>query len=253
MRKCAFTFSMLLTGFALFLPLVASADTPADSLWLRAVNLSEESKDLVPGTIESYMQETDKHGKPKDEDKYHHSWGKLSLRDDGEITYETVKVIKDGEDITEEEQAKDKEKQEEEDGKDSDGFDPEEHSPFDAETQDRLSIERLDETETTDGKDLAVYSFIKHPAEEDDEEVTGKAWFDIATGVPVKIEYTTDPLPKRVKRMVTTMEYVYSAPDTLVVGKMIMEATGGILFIKKHFHAEMTFADHWRTPEGYDE
>jgi hypothetical protein len=253
MTKCAFAFSMLLTGFALLLPLVASADTPEDSLWLRAVNLSEESKDLVPGAIESHMQEMDKHGKPKDEDKYQHSWGKLGPGDDGEIEYETVKAIKDGEDITEEEQAKEKEEQEEEDGKDSDGFDPEDHNPFDADSQDRMFIERLDETETADGRDLAVYRFIKLPADKEDEEVIGKAWFDIAKGVPVKIEYTTDPLPKRVKRMVTTMEYIYSPPDTLIVRRMIVDATGGILFIKKHFHAEMTFTDHWRRPEGHEE
>ncbi len=252
MRKCSLVFSMLLTVLALGLPLPASADTPADSLWLRAVNLSEESKDLVPGTIESYMQEMDKHGKPKDEDKYRHSWGKLCLRDDGEIEYESVKVIKDGEDITEEERAKERERQEEED-EDSDGINPEGYSPFDADSQDRMFIERLEETETADGKDLAVYRFVKLPADKDDEEVIGKAWFDIATAVPVRIEYTTDPLPKRVKRMVTTMEYIYSAPDTLVVGKMIVDATGGILFIKKHFRAKMIFTDHWLRPEGYEE
>jgi len=233
---------------ALGFPLAASADTPADSLWVRAVNLSEQSKDLVPGTIESYVQEVDKHGKPKDEGKYQHGWGKLSLGDSGKVEYEPVKVIENGEDITEEEQAKERERQEKKNEKDSDSFTAEGYTPFNAEVQDRMSIESLDKTEMVDGKDLVVYEFVEHPEDEDDNEVTGKAWFDIAAGVPVKIEYTTDPLPKHVKRMVTTMEFNYSAPDTLVVGRMIMDVTGGILFIKKHFHMEMTFAEYWRLP-----
>ncbi len=118
MRKWLIFFSMLVTGLLPGLSIVAGADTPTDSLWLRAVSLSEQSKDLVPGTMESYMQEVDKHGKPKDEDKYHHSWGKLCLSDGGEVEYQPVKVIKDGEDITEEEQVREREKREKEDEED---------------------------------------------------------------------------------------------------------------------------------------
>jgi hypothetical protein len=253
MRKQLVFLSMLMTWLVLGLSIVASADTPTDSLWLRAVNLSEQSKDLVPGTMESHMQEVDKHGKPKDDDKYRHTWGKLSLGDNGEVEYVPVKVIKNGEDITEEEQTKERERQEKEDEEDSEGFTTEGYTPFNAEVQDRMSIERLDETEVVDGRDLIVYKFVEHPDDEDDDEVTGTAWFDTATGVPVRIEYTADPLPKRVKRMVTTMEYAYSAPDTLVAKRMIMDATGGMLFIKKHFHMEMTFDGYWRLPEDYEE
>ena len=256
MKKLVVFFSVLATGIALGSSCVASAETPTDSLWLRAVDLSEQSRDLVPGTMESFMQEVDKHGKPKDDDKYRHSWGQLSLGGDGEVRYEPVKVIKDGDDITEEEQAKERERQENDDKEDSNSFTSEGYTPFKEGAQDRMSIERLDETEMVDGKDLVVYKFVEHPDDGDDEnddKVTGTVWFDVATGVPVKMEYTTDPLPKRVKRMITTMKYAYAAPDTLVVRRMIMDATGGLLFIKKHFHVEMTFDEYWRLPEGYEE
>jgi len=256
MRELMVFFSVLVTGVVLGLSIMASAETPTDSLWLRAVDLSEQSRDLVPGTMESFMQEVDKHGKPKDEDKYRHSWGQLSLNGDGEVEYEPAKVIKDGEDITEEEQAKERERQEKEDEEDSESFTSEGYTPFRGGAQDRMSIERLDETEMVDGRGLVVYKFVEHPADDDDEDddkVAGTVWFDVATGVPVKMEYTPDPLPKRVKRMITTMEYAYAAPDTLVVKRMIMDATGGLLFIKKHFHMEMTFDEYWRLPEGYEE
>jgi hypothetical protein len=253
MREYLVLISMLATGFALGLPLAAGADTITDSLWIGAVDLAEQNRDLVPGTIESYMQEVDKHGKPKDEDKYRHSWAKLTLNADGEVEYESIKVIDDGEDITAEEQAREREKRDEQDDEDSRSFTTRGYSPFRRSAQERMSIERMEETDVLDGMDLVVYRFTEHPEDEDGEKVTGTAWFDPATGVPVKMEYTTDPLPKRVKRMITTMEYASPAPDSLIVKRMTMDVTGGILFIKKHFHMEMTFGDHWRLPEGYEE
>jgi hypothetical protein len=253
MRISAFAAAILFTGSVLCLPRPSGAGAPADSLWLKAVGLAEKSKDLVPGSIESYMQEVDKHGNPKHEEDFRHSWGRLSLGEDGKVEYESVKVLEKGKDVTEEERAKEAKRREKGGDEDSDGFSVEGYSPFDTEAQDRMSIVRCEETESADGKDLAVYEFVEHPGADRKEEVSGKAWLDISTGVPVKIEYTSDPLPKRVKRMTTTVEYRYSPPDTLVPERFTMDVTGGILFIKKHFHMEMTFSDHWRLPEGYDE
>ncbi len=248
-----YLFALLLMGALTWSHACAMAGDPRqDPLWQKAVELSEKSKDLVPGTIESFMQEVDKHGEPKDAEKNRRSWGKLYLRDDGEIEYEPVKVIKDGEDITEEERARDREREEEKDGE-SESFSTEGYSPFAADAQERISIERLDETELIGEQSLVVYEFVERPEGEGGEEVTGTAWFDAETGIPTRIEYTTDPLPKRVKRMITTIEYDYSEPDTLVAGRMILDASGGFLFIKKHFHVEMKFDDYWRLPEGYEE
>jgi hypothetical protein len=231
----------------------AGAKEPADSVWIKAVSLAEQNRDLVPGTIESYMQEVDKHGKPKDEDKYRHTWARLSLNAEGEVEYGSIKVIDDGKDITEEEQAKELKRRDEDNEDDSGSFSAKGYSPFRRDAQERMSIERMKETEVVDGRDLVVFKFVEHPEDEDGEEFMGTAWFDPASGVPVRMQYSTDPLPKRVKRMITTMEYGYSEPDSLVVKKMTMDVTGGILFIKKHFHMEMNFSDHWRLPEGYEE
>ena len=253
MREYLVLIPMLATGFAMVLPLAAGAETITDSLWIGAVDLAEQNRDLVPGTMESYVQEVDKHGKPKDEDKYRHTWAKLSLNADGEIEYGSVKVIDNGKDITEQEQAREREKRDEENDGDSKSFTTKGYSPFRIGARERVSIQRMEETEVVDGMDLIVFKFVEHPEDEDGEEFTGTAWFDPASGVPVRMEYTTDPLPKRVKRMITAMEYFYSAPDSLVVKRMTVDVTGGMLFIKKHFHMEMTFGDHWRLPEGYEE
>jgi hypothetical protein len=230
-----------------------SEAAPVDSLWLRAVALSEMNDDLVPGSIRTRMQEVDKHGEPKDGEKYRESWAKLSLGEDGEVEFETVKVMDDGEDITAEWKAEEEERKAKRDDEDeeSESHEMEDYNPFDPESQERMSIDRLSTGEVVDGKNTVMYEFTEHT--EDDEEVRGRAWLETDTGVPVRVEYTVDPLPKRVKHMATTMEYEYVAPDSLVVKSMFIEATGGILFIKKHFHMSMTFTDYWRLPEGYED
>ena len=224
---------------------------PADSLWRRAVGLSEMNDDLVPGSMKTRMQEVDKHGKPKDEEKYRETWAKMSLGEDGEVEFETTKVIDDGEDVTEEKKAEEEErkaKREDEDDE-SESHEMEVYNPFDVGSQERMSIERSSTMEVVSGRNTVVYEFTEHI--DDDAEVSGRAWLEVGTGVPVRVEYAVAPLPKRVKRMITTLEYEYVAPDSLIVSHIFVEATGGILFIKKYFHMDMTFTNYWRLPEGY--
>jgi hypothetical protein len=234
----------------------AAAEAPADSLWAKAVALWSLNDDLVPGLIKMHMQEVDKHGEIKDEAKYHEVWSTLGLGEDGEVESGMVKVIENGEDVTEKEKAKleseqDAEKSEGQgkDDEDSESQQMEGYSPFDSESQARVSLKSVGPGGSVSGRSTLLYEFTERT--EKDVEFTGKAWLDAGTGAPVKIEYTLDPLPKRVKHMVTTMEYEHIAPDSLIVRSMAVDVTGGILFIKKHFHMAMTFDDYWRLPEDY--
>jgi hypothetical protein len=235
------------------------AGVPADSLWVKAVALSERNDDLVPGLMKMHMQEVDKHGQPKDRDKYHEVWSRLWLGDDGEVEYEMLKTIENGEDVTEKEKAKEEEQEKKDAEKDEgDGAndDSETHemqgySPFGRENQARISVEVVGDGGIIDGKPTSLYRFSERT--DDDIVISGKAWLEKDTGAPVKVEYAPDPLPKRVKHMMTTMHYEHVYPDSLIVKSMFVEVTGGILFIKKHFHMNMEFDDYWRLPEGYGE
>jgi hypothetical protein len=230
------------------------AETPSDTLWLKAVALSDKNDDLVPGLMKMRMQEVDSEGKPKDSGKYREVWSALSLGADGEVEYGLIKAIENGEDITEEEKAKEEKAKEEERDGEAEGDDSESHemkgySPFAPESQPDISLESAGDGGVIGGRSTVLYSFTDQS--DDGVVISGDAWLDRATGAPVKIEYTPDPLPKRVKRMVTTMEFEHIGPDSLIVKRMSVEVTGGILFIKKHFHMDMVFDDYWRLPEGY--
>jgi hypothetical protein len=225
-----------------------------DSLWARAVSLNSANSNWVPGSIYMHMQEVDKHGEPKD-GSGHEVWTRLYLGEEGEVESEMVKVLDDGEDITQEERAR-REKEDAERDDDEDGGDRmvmESYSPFDPEHQGGVEARATGEEEAVDGRPCAVFEFTDERESEDEDEegtVMGKVWLEIETGIPLKAEYTTDPLPKRVKKMNTTVLYEYSGPEAWYAGSMNIRATGGILFIKKHFSMTMTFSDYWRMPEA---
>lgn len=249
MRFPVAVLSVCLVAIAACRPPACRAEAPTDSLWLKAVGLAELNDDLVPGLMKMHMQEMDKHGRPKDDDKYYEYWSRLFLGEDGEMDFETVKVIENDKDITEEAKAKEREKDEDEDDE-GESRSIERYDPFDADNQGRLSITRLDTTATIDGKSAIAYEFTEQA--DDDKAITGTAWLEAATGIPIRVQYVTDPLPKRVKRMVTTMEYEYAGPDSLIVKQTSIEATGGFLFIKKYFQMDMIFGEYWRLPEDYE-
>jgi hypothetical protein len=128
------------------------------------------------------------------------------------------------------------------------------YSPFDPGQQEGITVKPTGREEVIDGKRCAVFEFEdrrgRDEEDEDDDMIfTGKAWLETGTGIPVKIEFTSDPLPKRVKKMDTMVMYEYAGPDSLYARSTHVEATGGFLFIKKHFRMDMTFSDYWRLPE----
>ncbi len=250
---------VLLSAALCVSPRPAGAEAGPDSLWVKAVALYEANDDWVPGLIHMHMQEVDKHGQPKD-DKGQEVWTRLRLGDDGEVEAEVVKILDDGEDVTEKEKAKEEKKEteqgdDEEDGE-GDGFTMEGYAPFDPEHQEGLDVRATGEEEVVGGRRCAVFEFVdvrEREDEDDDDEtvtVTGRAWLEVGTGTPFKVEYTTDPLPKRVKKMNTTVFYELDEPGSWRAGSMNVQATGGFLFIKKHFNMDMTFDDYWRMPDG---
>ncbi len=255
---------MLSLLMLLLMPALSSA-LGVDSLWARALTLSEANGDWVPGSIYVHMQEVDKHGEPK-QDKVKEVWSRLYLGEGGEVESEILKVLDSGKDVTEEERARrEREEVEENDGRDDEKDDDgdgrvtvEGYSPFDPGKQDGVTVKPTGLEQVIDGKHCAVFEFEdRREGDEDGDDdglvFTGKAWLETGTGIPVRIEFTSDPLPKRVKRMDTTVTYEYAGPDSWYARSTHVEATGGFLFIKKHFRMDMTFSDYWRLPEEQPE
>ena len=272
---CALATSLIC--LILFSPLSSPASRaaePADSaraaaplhppLWMQAVSIFELNKDLVPGKVSQKIQELEKDGRVKSETDVDVA---LALDGAGKIKTEVLKASKDGKDITAEQRKKVDEaakKQAKEDAakksaKKDAGRGSDEHShsfsledtPFNPERQDEVRVTETTRGETIDGTSCACFEFSypeKRPAGAKGKPATikGKAWIEESSGHPVKLEYVSDPLPKHVKSMSTTLRYGADANDAWVVKEMIFEARGSFLFFGKAIRGDISLGDYWK-------
>ena len=244
---------------------VAAPAHPA--LWMQAVSIFESNKNLVPGKVSQKIQELEKDGRVKSETDVDAAY---SLDAAGKIKTEIVKASKDGKDITAEQRKKSDEaakKQAKEDAakkaskKDAAG-ESDEHShsmslddsPFNPDRQNDVRVTKAASGETIDGTRCACFEFSypeKLPAGAKGTPATikGKAWIEESSGRPVKLEYVSDPLPKHVKSMSTTLRYGADANDSWVVKEMIFEARGSFLFIGKSIRGDISLGDYWKYVE----
>jgi hypothetical protein len=238
MNRYFFTFSIILiaSGFNLI------AQTPP--LWQKAVTIQSENLNWTPGTMTMKFELLDKKGRAEmvDVTKY-----KLAVDENGESTSEMVSAFHDGEDVTEKRKTKidkdkaKKDKKGEKNGENNVGFDLEE-SPLHPDNQNSVSVTALDQSKSIDGKSCKSFEYSM-PLDESTK--TGTVWIDAETGAPVLHEFTTTPLPPRMKEMNNTVKFTYTPDKKFYISEMMFNGVGGILIIKKSFRGTMTFEEYW--------
>jgi hypothetical protein len=253
-------------------PLAADSTRAAASahpaLWVRAVQICEAAKDLVPGKVNEKMQELDKKGRVKSETNIDAS---ISLDQAGKIRNDIVKASKDGKDVTAEEKKRSAEqekkaaakeaakKAKEKDAKKDSKDDSDEHSysfslsdtPFNPERQNEVRVAETAGSETIDGASCISFEF-SYPerreigSKDKPATIRGKAWIDESSGRPMKLEYTSDPLPKHVKNMLTTIRYGTDVNGAWVLKQMAFDARGAFLFFGRTIRGDIRFSDYWK-------
>jgi hypothetical protein len=251
-----------------------STRTAADAhpaLWIRAVQICEAAKDLVPGKVNQKMQELDKKGRVKSETNIDAS---ISLDQAGKIRNDIVKASKDGKDITAEEKKRAAEqekkmaakeaakKAKEKDAKKDSKGDSDEHSysfslsdtPFNPERQNEVRVTERAGRETIDGAPCVSFEFSYPDKREAGSKgkpatIRGKAWVDESSARPMKLEYTSDPLPKHVKNMLTTLRYGMDVSGSWVLKQMAFDARGAFLFFGQTIRGDIRFSDYWKYVE----
>lgn len=222
----------------------------------------------VPGLIVERTEDVDDEGRAK---SVQESWVRLHAGDDGEPVSELMKLIKDGKDETEKgkrEEAERRAKAEEAKrrmreheaksgaGKPGPGGDREQNdgksnvtlrfggpTPFDPEVQDSVSYHRLDGGERPPGGTGVAYEFALQTAE--GVTLQGTAWLAAGTGIPLEMQFTTTPLPKRVKEMSASVRFGTGADGAWWPAEVSFTAMGKFLLFKKRFRSSMTFSEYW--------
>lgn len=219
----------------------------------------------VPGQIVTRTEDLDNEGRTKGVQE---SWVRLHPGDDGAPVREVVKVIKNGKDETElarreaAERAKPRTpapgtKRSPEKPAGAGAIDEADDpgaprvslrfggsTPFDPSVQDSVSYHRLDHADRPTAGAGVPYAFEQQTP--GGIVLRGTAWLAEATGIPLEIVFTTDPLPKHVKTMTARVRFEGGADGAWWPADLSYEAMGKVLLFKKRSRSTMTFSDYWQ-------
>jgi hypothetical protein len=211
-----------------------------DDLWQKAVKIAEQNQAWVPGLVVTRTEELGKEDKVKHVDDMQ---VKLSLGEDGQIE-EDVTLFKDGKEV---EYVPKKEEKSEEKSNDSEEVSFKISADFwNPDVQKMMTVTVRDQRKDILGKTCVAHDFIQKITEK--EHIKGTAWIEENTGIPVEVQFTQKPLPKHVKQMTSTIRYQYISESDWYPQEMLMEASGGFLFIKKRFRITTNFSNYWKAP-----
>jgi len=237
----------LLATLLFILPVWAQEVGLQDSLWQKAVTLSGGNEDWVPGLLVVRMEMLDGRGSAQSTEE---TWLKMSLGPDGKIKVDLIKQVKDGkvkdgpETKVETRSGEGKKKGERAKTSVSIGSD----NPFSPQVQGNVSAKRTAQPKTILGKPCAGYEFKLSTKK--GKTLSGTAWLEDPTGIPLEIQYTVRPLPAHVQRLSTLVRYETTPEGAWRPREMVMEGSGGFLFIKKAYRGVIRFSDYWKCPPG---
>jgi len=240
----------LLATLLFILPVWAQEVGLQDSLWQKAVTLSGGNEDWVPGLLVVRMEMLDGRGSAQSTEE---TWLKMSLGPDGKIKVDLIKQVKDGkvkdgpETKVETRSGEGKKKGERAKTSVSIGSD----NPFSPQVQGNVSAKRTAQPKTILGKPCAGYEFKLSTKE--GKTLSGTAWLEEPTGIPLEIQYTVRPLPAHVQRLSTLVRYETTPEGAWRPREMVMEGSGGFLFIKKAYRGVIRFSDYWKCPPSAKE
>ena len=198
-----------------------------DDIWNKAVEISEKNKNYRANNIVLFIDDMNKDGTVASSQEIYQK-----LRLGKEIKYDTVKVIKDGKDITQETLKKRKDKNRRSFLEDND--------IFSKKIQDKITTNRSG-TDTINSINCNIYSYKFDKNEK--EKYEGKVWLNKENGSPVKVEYTMNPLPIGLKNI--SIKYLYETKkDKTYIKTIIAEGEASLLIFKKIFRMRANLKDY---------
>ncbi len=228
------------------LPLCALA---ADPLWSRAVEMHRAHADLVPGSMVVRFDQYNGRG-----DLISASETILSVEvgEDGEIRTRVIAATSDGDDVTAEQRQSGRRgsmfggtPSPDGDG-DENAFSSLQRSPFDPDEQENVSVTRMPGLDTVDGNRAQSFAF-EHRIDERTVN-RGTAWLDPATGEPIQLQLTMEPLPRFVSELVMIQRYGRDSDDRWVLDRIEFTGEGRVLFFRRRVKSEFLFSDYFRAP-----
>jgi hypothetical protein len=224
-------------------------------LWQKALELFRKNSDTYPKKITVLSEVLDRHSQP---DSVTQMSFTLDMDAEGRLVTQLVRAVKNGNDISEEMRKKveirDLNKDNAPEKRDSLTVSLSD-SPFNPDRQKNVSIRASDERRMLFGRTCRRFDFtyrteILRKGEAEQMTWVGMAWLEEASGMPLKLEFSLEPLPKRIRSLWTIYLYDLSPPGIWALRKITIAGQGGFLFIKKDFRSTTVFSDYRRQSQG---
>ena len=249
----AFLFVFLKSATAGDTALTAAEEAVAfnpSGLWQKALDVFQKNSDWFPGKVTIFSEVLDRHGRSDSITKLYFN---ITVDDKGEIRTELMQAIKNGKDISADMKNKlqIREAQEEKTAKKKDTLTVSlADNPLNPDRQQDVTVRAHAEKQLLFGKICQRFDFsfkTEIVRKDKAEKITwiGKAWLEENNGIPVKLEFSFEPLPKRVHSLWTIYLYDITATGDWVLKEIKVQGQGGFLFIKKSFRSTTSFS-HYR-------
>jgi len=211
----------------------ASGAQISDPLWSAAVKNASQTANWVPGDAAFLIQLVDDKGMPQETWQ---TWYHLSASSTGDVVLDVVRAEHNGKDTTHKEQETQKKRK-------NMPFTMGDN-PFDPLVQDAVVARRLPDTALKNGVTCAAFDF--RMKKRDATVISGTAWVDAHSGMPVEVSYGAQPLPRGVFTMTMSLLFSPAAPGQGLLSEVVLEGVGGFLFIKRNFRSTITLGGYWR-------
>lgn len=220
-------------------------------LWQKALNVFQKNSDWFPERVTVFSEVLDRHGRS---DSITKLYFKMSIDDNGVVRTELLQAFKDDKDVSadmkkklEISEALNKKTAKKKDTLSISLAD----NPFNPDKQQNLAVQAHTEKQLLFGKICRRFDFsfkTEIVRKEKAEKITwiGKAWLEENSGIPLKLEFSIEPLPKRVYSLWTIYLYEITAGGDWVLKEIKVQGQGGFLFIKKGFRSITSFSNYRR-------
>jgi len=260
----AWVFSLLLvfwpsamTGHA---ALAAAEETGANpsGLWQKALDVFQKNNGLIPNKMEIFSEMLDRKGRPDSLAKYSFN---IIVDDQGKTRTELTQAFKDNQDVTAEIKKKmaiSEAQEKKTAGKKDSVIISMADTPFNPDRQQDVTVRANAEKQLLFDKVCQRFDFsFKTEAVRKNKKESliwvGKAWLEENSGIPLKLEFSFEPLPKHVNRLWMIYLYESTASGDWFLQEIKAQGQGGFLFIKKGFRSSTRFSDYRRRPQKGDE
>ncbi len=120
------------------------------------------------------------------------------------------------------------------------------NSPFEPEFQNEISVYFTGETKNVEGRQCVRYDYVWR---KETEVLTGTAWLEQDTGIPVKTESSgkQSVRPKLSSRQRVTVIFHHGSGGAWFPQRMVMEIEGGLFTLGRDFRITLEYRGYRRT------